>query len=76
NAEVIADFSGRCGEEYAGDGEELIFNLLERRPCTLQDISSALGLHENEVVKYLQILEKDGRVKAELLGGKRYFRGS
>jgi len=52
-AEVIADFSGDDRLAYAGEKEELILNLLKRRPCTINDISAALGLHENEVLKLI-----------------------
>lgn len=72
--DVIADFKRRETEAYMGDKEQLIIDLLKRRPCTLTDISSALGFHENEVLKYIETLEKDKVVGEHITGGKRYFK--
>jgi len=75
DAEVIADFKREDVSAYKGNKEELIINLLKRRPCTISDISSALGLHENEVVKYIEVLEREKKVGEKQMGGKRYFTG-
>jgi wyosine [tRNA(Phe)-imidazoG37] synthetase (radical SAM superfamily) len=72
-AEVIADFKEGDVSEILGDGEESILELLKRRPCTLPDISSALGLHENEVIKYLQALNKKRVVHSRISGKKKYY---
>jgi len=36
-----------------------------RRPCTVQDMSRILGLHVNEISKYLEVLEKGGKIAPE-----------
>jgi wyosine [tRNA(Phe)-imidazoG37] synthetase (radical SAM superfamily) len=41
-----------------------ILALLRRRPCTVQGISSGLGLNPSETLKRLQLLGKQGKVKA------------
>jgi len=74
DAEVIADFSRRDVKAYKGGREELIVNLLKRRPCTISDISSALGFHENEVVKYVEVLGREGVIAGSITGNKKYFR--
>lgn len=74
-AEVVADFSRAAAESYSGDVEEGILELLMRRPCTVDDLSSALGVHENEILKYVGELRDDGRAVEERRGGRRYFKG-
>jgi len=53
NAEVIAPFKKQVMSEELMDTEKKILNMLGRRPCTLDDISAGLGLHPNEVLKYV-----------------------
>jgi len=75
-AEIIAEFKRKETHAYLKNIEEEIYALLLRRPVTLQEISATLGLlHINEVVKYLEILEKADKVKAEEYAGKKYFQG-
>ncbi|MBD3389286.1 MAG: radical SAM protein [Candidatus Altiarchaeales archaeon] len=74
DAEVIADFKRGAADDRKGEKEDLMLDLLRRRPCTLKDISSALGLHENEAVKILDQLSIDGVVgKERTCKGVYYF---
>ncbi|MBN2251771.1 MAG: radical SAM protein [Candidatus Altiarchaeota archaeon] len=73
NAEVIAEFDRHRVSAYSGDVEEQITELLKRRPCTVSDISSALGLHVNEVLKYIETLEKDDVIESKRMDGKEYY---
>ena len=60
--------------EYQGSGlpllstretmDESILSLLSRRPCTVQGISSGLGLNAAEIIKRLQQLSRRGAVKS------------
>lgn len=50
-----------------------IRNLLRRRPCTLSDISHALRVNSQEVMKNLTILKGRAEIKAELHNRKRYY---
>jgi wyosine [tRNA(Phe)-imidazoG37] synthetase (radical SAM superfamily) len=61
-AEIIIEFAAPLGEEFNSVKDTEILNLIKRRPCTTEDISKALGLHLNEVVKYLDKLMKEGAV--------------
>ena len=61
-AEIISEFAAPMGEEFNTIKDTEILNLIKRRPCTTEDISKALGLHLNEVVKYLDKLMKEGSV--------------
>lgn len=51
-AEVIADYPHDTPRHEAQASEADILELLRRRPCSVQDVVSALGLHSNEVIKY------------------------
>ena len=61
-AEIISEFAAPLGEEFNSVKDTEILNLIKRRPCTTEDISKALGLHLDEVVKYLEKLVKEGVV--------------
>ena len=64
NAEIIAKAPGRKSiASYRKDAEEAILETIQRRPCTLDDLSTILGLHINEVNKYLDVLEAENKVK-------------
>jgi wyosine [tRNA(Phe)-imidazoG37] synthetase (radical SAM superfamily) len=60
-AEVIAEFQAKQGEERHGSLEK-IHGMLERRPCTADEIAHVFGMHINEVLKYLGKLAREGRV--------------
>ncbi|MCD6336042.1 MAG: radical SAM protein [Candidatus Latescibacterota bacterium] len=76
NAEIIASFKRKDQSAYKADVEEAVLTLLRRRPVTLSDISEALGVHRNEVVKYLEVLEHDGKIASKIFGGKRYYQSA
>ncbi len=63
--EVIADYSKihTLGEFYHTQGD--VFELLRRRPCSVDDISSGLNLHRNETVKYVQELMDKHLIRME-----------
>jgi wyosine [tRNA(Phe)-imidazoG37] synthetase (radical SAM superfamily) len=61
-AEIISEFAAPAGEIFNSVKDSEILNLIKRRPCTAEDISNALGLHLDEVVKYLVKLLKEGVV--------------
>lgn len=73
NAEIIASFERKEQSAYKADVEEAVLTLLQRRPVTLSDISEAMGVHRNEVVKYLEVLEKDGKIAARIFADERYY---
>ena len=47
---------------YRQDTESVILETIARRPCTLADLHKILGLHVNEINKYLGVLAGDGRI--------------
>jgi wyosine [tRNA(Phe)-imidazoG37] synthetase (radical SAM superfamily) len=48
---------------YRTDIETAIVETIVRRPCTLDDLVKILGKHVNEVNKYLDVLEADGKIE-------------
>ena len=60
SAEVIADFRGVHGQAEFAASREDILDLLRRRPCSMDDIANGLGMHRNEVVKYVEHLSAEG----------------
>ncbi len=71
--EIIADFNRKGHKAYLKDVEEEILTLLSRRPVTCKDVSSSLGLHINEVIKYVDELERQKKISLKIYQGKRYF---
>ncbi|OPX32400.1 MAG: radical SAM protein [Gemmatimonadaceae bacterium 4484_173] len=63
-AEIIAPAQTRKEvPSYSSNIEETILGTVRRRPCTVQDLSAVLGLHVNEVNKYLAVMEEQGAIK-------------
>jgi len=72
-AEVIADYRRIHGRpEFAAHKQDVV-NLLRRRPCTAQDIAEGLGLHRNEVIKYVDELTAHGVLKTRTRGSALYY---
>lgn len=49
---------------YRDDIESTILETIKRRPCTLEDLHKILGLHTNEINKYLDVLENETKIKS------------
>ena len=63
NAEIIAHAPERRElASYRTDAESAILETIARRPCTLEDLTRILGLHANEVNKYLDVLEAEQKI--------------
>lgn len=66
NAEITTKFASRRKiVSFSRDIEENILSTLKRRPCTAEDLSQVLGLHLNEITKYLQALLEIGKIETE-----------
>lgn len=64
NTEIIANQSERTTiESYREDVESAILETIARRPCTLDDLHSFLGIHVNEINKYLGVLEAKNKIE-------------
>jgi wyosine [tRNA(Phe)-imidazoG37] synthetase (radical SAM superfamily) len=63
NAEVVSEFAAPMGDSFESNKDAEILSLIKRRPCTAEDISRALGLHLDEVVKDLSRLARKGVIR-------------
>ena len=74
-ATIIADYRGIHEESEFTVARDTVFQMIERRPCTLEDIAGGLGIHPNEAVKHVGELLALGNVEQlEPAGGKAFFR--
>jgi len=73
-AEVITTFEDRGKHEKRAYIEEDLLNLLARRPCTLDDISSGLGVHKSEIMKYIESLIKNHTIAVVKKGPATYYK--
>jgi len=74
--EVVADFSpGRHGENIETKAEDLL-SMLKRRPCSLSDICSALGINRNEALKYIAHFQQQGVLDSEKRDGVIFFKAN
>lgn len=72
--EIVADFSpGRCGKHIESKAEDVL-SMLKRRPCSLNDICSGLGIHSNEALKYVNHFQQQGFVNSSEKDGIVFFK--
>ena len=73
-AEVIADFRGVHAAPEFGAARENVLQMLQRRPCTIDDIADGLGIHRNEAIKHVEKLIGDKVIERFDLSGKHFYR--
>jgi len=73
-AEVIADYSDVHKQQDFSARREDVLTLLQRRPCSVEDIAAGLGLHRNEVVKYVEELSSKGKIEATPQNQQLYYK--
>jgi wyosine [tRNA(Phe)-imidazoG37] synthetase (radical SAM superfamily) len=71
--EVIADFSSTRHSRQVEDKAEDLLSMLKRRPCSLSDICSILGINRNEALKYISLLQQQGVLDSEQKEGVIFF---
>lgn len=75
NTEIIANFQKRDQvASYSADVESSILQTIKRRPSTVDDLSTTLGLHPNEINKYIEILLHQNLIHSEVLERGVFFR--
>lgn len=68
DVEIIASAAQRTDvDSYNTDIEGTILATIARRPCTLDDLNQILGIHVNEINKYLGALELNKKIKSTTL---------
>jgi wyosine [tRNA(Phe)-imidazoG37] synthetase (radical SAM superfamily) len=73
-AEVIADYRNVHAQTDFSTQKDAVEELLDRRPCTLEDIAAGLGIHRNEAVKYIEELVSGGQVTAEARDSRTFYK--
>lgn len=72
--EVVADFSPqRCTEHVVNKAQDVL-SVLKRRPCSLDDICSGLGISQAEALNYITHFRQQGLVHSEQKGDVTFFR--
>jgi predicted ArsR family transcriptional regulator len=71
-AEVITAHTSSSGFETQTNLEDII-SMLQRRPCTAEEIARIFGMHLNEMYKYLGDLMQQGRVRTKRTSGFLYY---
>ena len=74
-AEVIADYRGIHAQSESKAGRDSVLEVIERRPCSLEDVADGLGMHRNEVIKYVEELDAQGLLEKRSSGGKLFYSG-
>jgi len=83
--EVIADFSiipdgqvtgaDKLGVHFdTAEKVQTVLSMLKRRPCSLDDITTALSVSRRQARKYVAQLQGAGLVEAERKGGRVFFK--
>jgi len=73
-AEVIADYKAVHKQQEFSARREDVLVLLRRRPCSIEDIAEGLGLHRNEVIKYLEELSFESKIEVIPKNQKLYYK--
>ncbi len=64
NIKIIAASPERKNiQSYRNDIETAIIETISRRPCTLDDLAKILGIHINEINKYLDVLDTEDKIE-------------
>jgi wyosine [tRNA(Phe)-imidazoG37] synthetase (radical SAM superfamily) len=64
NVEIVVPVLEREeSKAFRTDVEAAILETISRRPCTIDDIKQILGIHVNEINKYLGTLEESGQIE-------------
>ncbi len=72
--EVVADFTPqRCAEHIVNKAQDVL-SVLKRRPCSLTDVCSGLGISRNEALKYITHFRQQGLVHSEQKGDVTFFK--
>ncbi len=72
-SEAIGRFTRVVTDKGSRDIEGEIVDLVCRRPCSVSDISGALGFHPNEVLKHLGIMVERGTLRVTYHKGETYY---
>lgn len=75
-AEIIAEFDKIQLIPSSLDLKDAVLAMVQRRPVTLSDMAASLGKHKNELIKYLDMLLKEDKIKLVTHKGRKYYESS
>lgn len=75
-AEIIAEFDKIQLRPSSLDLKDAVLAMVRRRPVTLSDMAASLGKHKNELIKYLDMLLKEDKIKLVTHKGRKYYEPS
>lgn len=63
NVEIVVKAEKRKSvRSFRAESGKIILDTISRRPCTAEDLITILGIHINELNKYLGVLESEGSI--------------
>ena len=71
-AEIIAEFNVQNKFNLKAN-KKAILSMLERRPCTMDQIAMGFNMHMNEVAKYIGSLMRSGQIREERKNSTFYY---
>ena len=72
-AEIIASFCSSQLNQGQQASLQQIVDLLQRRPCTVQDMAASCAMMPAEVIKFLDLLKREGKVRESIHEGETFF---
>jgi len=73
NVNIISSFHKRRQKRFSQDINKDILEFLKRRPQSLDDLTDSLAINPNQVIKSLNILLDDGKIRKYCYRKKNYF---
>ena len=74
NCEVVADFSPGRHRGHLHSTAESVLSMLKRRPCSLDDICSGLGINRDDALKHISYLQSQGLIGSEKTNRTVFFK--
>jgi wyosine [tRNA(Phe)-imidazoG37] synthetase (radical SAM superfamily) len=72
-ASIITEFDRHPSPVPEKDIKEEILKILKRRPLSLSDLSTGMGIPRDELDQYIEPLAESGKIQARIFGGSVYY---
>lgn len=76
NCEIIVPGAWDKKGAFVLRNEQDVLDMLKRRPCSLEDICNGLGMVGNEALKYIEHLQRDGKIESVETEGVLFFKST
>jgi wyosine [tRNA(Phe)-imidazoG37] synthetase (radical SAM superfamily) len=74
-AEIITGSLPEDAPDSIADRKKRVYNLIKRRPCTFDEISSALGIPTTALTDLIEVLKNEDKVSQRLHNNQVYYQG-